>query len=156
MIPSVAAHEGGTILDALYHQLLQKGVQYFLPSSHLETIGSVSPSASEIVCESAPGGGVAFNWLDKRYLLRNHHAFSDHQLRMLGSISKFLSNRYELLFGSDMPAQSLPAFGGIIEDRYVSAFLEQGHGRASADTPDRASEAIEVLRISALSSYEDK
>jgi len=76
---------------------------------------------------------------------------------MLESISKFLSNRYEVLFGRDVPAQNLPAFGGIIEDRYVSAFLQQGHGRTNEfATPDRASEAIEVLRISALSSYEDK
>jgi len=157
MIPSVAAHEGGTVLDALYHQLLQKGVQYFLQSSRLEIVGSTSPSASEIVCEPAPGGGVAFNWLDKRYLLTNHNAFSDHRRRMLQSISKVLSNRYEVLFGRDVPAQNLPAFGGIIEDRYVSAFLQQGHGRTNeVATPDRASEAIEVLRISALSSYEDK
>jgi len=56
MIPTVAAHEGGTVLDALYHQLLQKGVQYFLPSSRLEIVGSTSPSASEIVCEPAPRG----------------------------------------------------------------------------------------------------
>ena len=157
MIPSVAAHEGGTVLDALYHQLLQRGVQYFLPSSHLEIVGSASPSASEIFGEFAPGGGVAFNWLDKRYLLTNHQAFSDHQRRMLESISIFLSNRYELLFDRDVPAQNLPAFGGIIEDHYVSTFLEEGHGRANAAAaPDRASEAIEVLRISALSSYEDK
>ena len=62
-----------------------------------------------------------------------------------------------LLFGRDVSAQNLPAFGGIIEDRYVSAFLQQGHGRTNeVAAPDRASEAIEVLRISALSSYEDK
>ena len=156
MISSVAANEGGTVLGALYHQLLQRGVQYFLPSSHLEIVGNASPSASEIVCESEAGGGVSFNWLDKRYLLTNHHPLGDHQRRMLESIAKFLSNRYGLLFGSDVLAQNLPAFGGIIEDRYVSTFLE-GHGRAkAAATPDRASEAIEVLRISALSSYEDK
>src|SRR5579872_2058737 len=76
MIPSVAAHEGGTVLDALYHQLLQRGVQYFLPSSHLEIVGSASPSASEIVCESAPEGGLTFKWLAKRYLVTNHQAFS--------------------------------------------------------------------------------
>lgn len=48
MIQSVARHEGGTVLDALYHQLLQTGVQYFLPSSRLEIVGSASPSASEL------------------------------------------------------------------------------------------------------------
>jgi hypothetical protein len=53
----------------------------------------------------------------------------------------------------------MPIFGGLTEYRYVSTFLD---GRVCDDSvsiatlPDRVSEAIELLRISALSSYEDK
>jgi hypothetical protein len=78
---------------------------------------------------------------------------------MVRSIAKFLSTRHELLFNRDVAAQNMPIFGGLTEDRYVSTFLD---GRVFDDAvsvatlPDRISEAIEVLRISALSSYEDK
>jgi len=67
--------------------------------------------------------------------------------------------RYELLFDREIAAQNLPIFGGLTEDRYVSTFLDGrvfGDTTSAATLPDRVSEAIEVLRISALSSYEDK
>src|SRR5208282_662082 len=104
-------------------------------------------------------GGLGFDWLGTRYTLTNHREFSDHQQRMVRSIAKFLSTRHELLFDPDVAAQNMPLFGGLTEDRYVSTFLD---GRVFDDAgsvgalPDRISEAIEVLRISALSSYEDK
>ena len=78
---------------------------------------------------------------------------------MVRSIGRFLSTRYELLFDSETSARSVPIFGGLTEDRYVSTFLDGrvfGDTKSVATLPDRVSEAIEVLRISALSSYEDK
>jgi hypothetical protein len=42
MPPSVSKESGETVLDGLYQQLLKRGVQYFLPSSHLEMIGRAS------------------------------------------------------------------------------------------------------------------
>jgi hypothetical protein len=53
----------------------------------------------------------------------------------------------------------MPIFGGLTEDRYVSTFLEASvfdDTRSASTRADRVSDAIEVLRISALSSYEDK
>jgi hypothetical protein len=50
-------------------------------------------------------------------------------------------------------------FGGLIEDHYISTFLDGrvfDDVRSAVTLPDRVSGAIEVLRISALSSYEDK
>jgi hypothetical protein len=50
-------------------------------------------------------------------------------------------------------------FGGLTEDRYVSAFLDPrvfNDATSAVTLPDRVSAAIEVLRISALSSCEDK
>ncbi len=78
---------------------------------------------------------------------------------MLESIGKFLSTRYEMLFDPEIPGRNLPIFGGLTEDRYVSTFLDgrvYDDARTAVSLPDRISEAIEVLRISALSSYEDK
>jgi hypothetical protein len=78
---------------------------------------------------------------------------------MVRSIAKFLSTRHELLFNPDVAAHNMPIFGGLTEDRYVSTFLDArvfDDAVSAATLPDRVSEAIEVLRISALSSYEDK
>jgi len=159
MIRSMSMESGAPVLDGLYQQLLSRGVQYFLPSSRLEIVGHVGKSTPEIVFHAAPHGGLSFEWLGNRYALTNHREFSEHQQRMVRSIVRFLSTRYELLFDSEIAARNMPIFGGLTEDRYVSTFLE---GRVFDDTrnavtlPDRVSEAIEVLRISALSSYEDK
>ena len=158
MIRSMSIESGAPVLDGLYQQLLSRGVQYFLPSSRLEIVGRVAKSTTEIVFHAAPQGGLSFEWLGNRYALTNHREFSEHEQRMVRSIVRFLSTRYELLFDSETAARNMPIFGGLTEDRYVSTFLE---GRVFDDTrntvlPDRVSEAIEVLRISALSSYEDK
>jgi hypothetical protein len=99
-----------------------------------------------------------FGWLGNRYALTNERPFSDHEKTMLRSIGKFLSRRYRVLFDSEVAAQNLAIFAGLPEDRYVSAFLDGSvfDEAGSGATPDRISMAIEVLRISALSSYEDK
>lgn len=150
---------GKPVLDGLYHQLLSRGVQYFLPASRLEIVGHASKSTPKVAFDEASVGGLSFEWLGNRYALSNGREFSDHEERMVRSIVQFLSTRYELLFDSETAASSMPLVGGLTEDRYVSTFLE---GRVFKDTgsavtlPDRVSEAIEVLRISALSSYEDK
>src|SRR5713226_9589282 len=159
MIRDVSKESGRPVLDGLYQQFLRRGVQYFLPSSHLEMVGRAREPTPEMVFEATSQAGLSFEWLGSRYALTNHRAFSDHEQRMVRSIGRFLSTRYELLFDSETTAGNMPIFGGLTEDRYVSTFLD---GRVFRDIrsattlPDRISEAIEVLRISALSSYEDK
>src|SRR5580658_9040680 len=156
---SALRESGKPVLNGLYQQLLRRGVQYFLPSSQLEIVGNVPEWTPQIVFRTASRDGIAFDWLGTKYALTNHREFSDHQQKMVRSIAKFLSTRHALLFNRDVAAQNMPIFGGLTEDRYVSAFLD---GRvfddavSAATLPDRVSEAIEVLRISALSSYEDK
>jgi hypothetical protein len=146
-------------LDGLYQELLRRGVQYFLPSSRLENLGRLPQSTPQVVLHRAPEGGLTLQWLGNVYALTNHREFSDHEQKMVRSIARFLSTRYELLFDREIAARNTPIFGGLTEDRYVSTFLEGrifGDARSDANLPDRVSEAIEVLRISALSSYEDK
>lgn len=146
-------------LDGLYEQLLTRGVEYFLPSSSFEVAGKTRKSTPEISFYRAGPTQLDFEWMGYRYVLSNRAGFSDHEERMVRSIGKFLSTRYELLFDRETDARNFPVFGGLTEDRYVSTFLE---GRVFDDAksavafPDRVSDAIEVLRISALSSYEDK
>ena len=146
---------GGPILDELNQQLLFDGVTYLLPTSHLEMVGHVPESAPEVVFRAAAQSGLIFEWLGRRYALTNHRDFSDHEQRMVRSIGRFLSTRYALLFDGETTTGNMPIFGGLAEDRYVSAFLDGrvfGDIRSATTLPDRISEAIEVLRISALSS----
>jgi hypothetical protein len=159
MIREVPKETGRPVLDKLYQQFLRRGVQYFLPSSHLEMVGHVQEITPEIVFHATSQAGLSFEWLGSRYAVTNHREFTLHEQRMVRSIGRFLSTRYELLFDREFAAQNLPIFGGLTEDRYVSTFLDGrvfGDTASAATLPDRVSEAIEVLRISALSSYEDK
>src|SRR5260370_1306641 len=112
-----------------------------------------------MVVATAGPDGLSFEWIGGSDALTDRTELSDHEQRMLRSIGRFLSTRYELLFDRKIAAQNLPIFGGLAEDRYVSTFLEPrvyDSATSAATLPDRVSEAIEVLRISALSSYEDK
>jgi len=155
----VPAEDSTPILDALYEQLFRRGVQYFLPFSHLEIVGRARGSTPEIIFHRMTGGGLNFEWLGNRYALTNGRKFSDHEQTMLRSIVCFLSRRYKLLFNSDIVARNLTIFAELPEDHYVSAFLDGSvfdDARSVAPFPDRISDAIELLRISALSSYEDK
>ena len=154
----VSYPSGRPVVEGLYQQLLTQGIQYFLPSSHLELLERVPESTQMVFRETSPDR-MLFEWLGNTYRLANHGNFSEHEQRMVRSICRVLSTRYELLFDREIAAQNLPMFGGLAEDRYVSAFVDS---RVFADAngvgalPDRVSAAIEVLRISALSSYEDK
>jgi hypothetical protein len=159
MVREVSEEYRGPALDGLYQQLLKRGVQYFLPSSRLEITGGAGASTPHIVFDRMAQNGLIFDWLGHRYSLTNHRAFSDHEQKLVRGIGRFLSTRYELLFDREIAMRNTPMFGGLTEDRYVSAFLDGRvfNGDASSVAlPDRISEAIEVLRISALSSYEDK
>ncbi len=145
-------------LDGLYQQLLRQGVQYFLPS-HLESVGGARESTPQIVFHATSRDGPTFEWLGNTYAIRDRTELTDHEQRMLRSIGRFLSTRYELLFDQNIATRNLPIFGGLTEDRYVSTFLEArvfDDAKSAAMLPDRVSAAIDVLRISALSSYEDK
>jgi hypothetical protein len=130
-----------------------------MPSCRLEITGEAGALTPHIVFHGNARDGLTFDWLGHRYSLIHHREFSDHEQKLLRSIGRFLSTRYELLFDREIAMRNTPLFGGLTEDRYVSAFLDGRvfNGDASAGAlPDRISEAIEVLRISALSSYEDK
>ncbi len=147
------------VLDVLYGQLLKRGIQYFLPFSQLNVIGRAQDSTPEITSLRTTGCSLNFEWLGNQYALTNGKPFSDHEQTMLRSIGRFLTARYNLLFNSEIAVRNPAIFAGLPEDRYVSAFLDGSVfdtvGRLT-DFPDRISAAIEVLRISALSSYEDK
>jgi len=150
----------GPFVDALYLELFSRGVAYFFPEATLELtqqISSTAPAGSSIII---PTTAPELDWFGSRYRLsREGTVFSVDELRLLDSIRRILSARYQVLFDVSLAPQRLQLFRGLPEDRYVSAFLDvapHSYGDRAAPPPDRVSDAIEVLRVSALTTYENR
>ena len=146
-------------VDALNHEFLARGVEYFFPRARLGRLPATAARQSPGPTRTAPGA-VEFDWLGFRYHLSSDgEPLSGDEARLLESILRVLSVRYRTVFDAALAARSLHLFRGLPEDRFVSAFLDPAADadvRASARTGDRVSQAIEVLRLSALTTYENR
>ncbi len=147
-------------VDALYRELLERGIAYFLPMSQLEVLEPIRPSQAELVFNQQRDGVLELEWLGFRYSLSNQERpFTENEKRLIKSIGSVLSTRYRLLFNADLAARRFELFRGLPEDRYVSAFLDPSpYIRREMPTlnTDRIADAIEVLRISSLTTYENR
>ena len=149
-----------SFLDALYANLLERGIQYFLPSVRLESLGPSESHSHVIQYEKGPDGLAAIEWLGVRHaLIRDGRELTGDEKKLLKSVGSVLSARYRFLFDRELASQTLELFRGVPEDRYVSAFLDPypyANVETRLNTPDRIADAIEVLRISALTTYENR
>ena len=148
-------------IDELYRELLARGIEYFFPEARLELLGPVEEDEWQRPDGRARSGALEFAWLGFRHRLSlDVPGFSTHEARLVDGIRRVLSARYHLLFDdAPLAAQRLHLFRGLPEDRYVSAFLDatpHAPTQAPSPTPDRVSDAIEVLRVSALTTYENR
>jgi hypothetical protein len=147
-------------VDALYREFLARGVESFFPGTRLDVIEPAAMSDPPRVRRDLTAGAVEFEWLGFRYRLAGlEHPLSTDQARLLESIRRVLSARYHVLFDPALAAQSLHRFRGLPEDRFVSAFLDPAaysDVEALTRVPDRVSEAIEVLRLSTLTTHENR
>jgi hypothetical protein len=145
--------------DRLYGELLERGVQYFFPNGRLTMLGPIASSQQVVTYHAQQDTVLELEWLHARYTLsKPSKPFTAHENRLLKSIGHVLSTRYHLLFNADLAAQSFHLFRGLPEDRYVSAFLDPApysNVEALPHITDRVAEAIEVLRVSALTTYEN-
>jgi hypothetical protein len=155
--PSTEPH--GPFIDHYYEELLARGIQYFLPSSELTFVGRSEEGKPEL-SSYWRDGGADLEWLGAKYSLVNQGKnLTEHEQKLLMGIGKVLSTRYQLLRDAEVVARSSEIFSGLPEDHYVSGFLDPyvfAGAATAAKVIDRVSEAIEVLRISALSTYEDR
>jgi CRP-like cAMP-binding protein len=146
-------------LDRLYGELLERSVHYFFPTGRLTVLGPVSSIRQVLTYHAQQDTVLELEWLHSRYALsKPSKPFTAHENQLLKSIGHVLSTRYHLLFNADLAAQSFHLFRGLPEDRYVSAFLDPAlysNFEALPDITDRVAEAIEVLRMSALTTYEN-
>jgi len=149
-----------TFADGLYGELLERGVQYFLPESHWEERGTGDSATPEILSILEEGKALRFKWLGwSRGLRSGSNEFTESQLRMVRRIGSVLQARYHLLMDSARAVENFHLFRGLPEDRYVSAYLDDAPYRsveALTRWGDRVTEAIEVLRIASSSTYENR
>jgi len=103
---------------------------------------------------------LELEWLGFRYALSNQGlSLTTNETKLLQSIGQVLSTRYRILFNAHRAAQDFYLLRGLPEDRYVSAFLDPSpyaNAGTAAEVHDRVAEAIEVLRVSSLTTYENR
>ena len=149
-------------VSALYDRLLQTALRRFFDRAVLETTHSSSvSSAGELSIEPTEDpAALSARWLGTRHVLRvpAERPFSAHETRMAQSIAGVLQARFDAVFDPKLMIERADLFQGTLEDRYIGAFLDGGRYATDAG-PARAEQvasAIEVLRVAALSSYENR
>ncbi|HSL22825.1 MAG TPA: hypothetical protein VK886_14940 [Vicinamibacterales bacterium] len=152
--PSLAA-------SALYDSFLQAALRQFFDRATFETepIPSASSDGRLALEPTDDPSRLNIRWFGMRHTLHvpKRRPFTPHEVRLARAISAVLAARYRAIFDPRLMTARGDLFRGAIEDRYVGAFLAGeysfGEGAARADT---YATAIEVLRVAALSSYENR
>jgi hypothetical protein len=154
-----SSHFGG----ALYSDFLAQGLMHFFPAARLEA-DDRQALANDFRCdceaERTKRDQVLLDWLGQGYALqRARRPFTESERRLIYAIGQVLTARYQALFNPDIAAKNFHLFHGLPEDRYVSAFLDPApyeNLETLAGKQDRVTDAIEVLRSSALTTHENR
>ena len=149
-------------VGARYDSLLQSALRQFFDRAQLDAQQTpASPPDSRLAIEpSANPAALIIRWFGTRYTLRvpGRWAFSAHEVRLAQVIGAVLAARYHAILNPRIIAERGDLFRGVIEDRYVGAFLD--HKAYTIETrearADRIASVIELLRVAALSSYENR
>jgi len=144
-------------INRLYEEFFERGLKYFFPFATFKPIGSSADVNEDVIDGNAETSVLSLAWLGSRYAFQNNMPFTEHDLRMLESVSAVLNTRYRMLRDADRNGLDVERFWGLPEDRYVSAFLDpRPYSEKSQSRLDRIADAIEVLRASALTTYENR
>jgi hypothetical protein len=153
-------HFGG----ALYSDFLARGLMHFFPAARLEANGPTATAPTGLLCDCRAdrvnGEEVVLDWLGQGYALqRAKRPFTKAERGLIHAVGRVLTARYQSLFSPDNAARNFHLFRGLPEDRYVSAFLDPTpyeNLETLAGRQDRVADAIEVMRSSALTTYENR
>jgi hypothetical protein len=126
------------VVNALYGDLFERGVRHFLPNCRIEAVGRANS-------ERHPALEYAVHY--------DHRPLSEDEQRLVAAVSNVLAARYRSLFDPAFTATSFGLFSGLPEDHYVSAFLDPNR---YLEIADRISDAIDVLRMMSLTTYENR
>jgi hypothetical protein len=144
-------------IDGLYGKLVEGGIGYFFPSASFKSLEPDRHAAQESISQESSGTSVLLNWLGARYSLTREEPFSDAEIKLLVEIGAVLESRYRMIVDTTRVEQRFELFRGLAEDRYVSAYIDGApYAEPVWKGPDRVEDAIEVLRTSALTTYENR
>jgi hypothetical protein len=149
-------------LGALFDSVLQAALRQFFRRAVLEIEPGKSPRTDrppEIEAIVDPST-LCISWAGTTYMLRmpGRVTFTSHQVRMARAIVAVVGARYRAVLNPELLTERGELFRGPIEDRYVGAFFDERpyatHG--SETGVDRIASIIEMLRVAALSTYENR
>jgi DisA bacterial checkpoint controller nucleotide-binding len=144
-------------IDGLYEKLIEGGVGYFFPSARFQFLSGDAALPQESMIPEPDRQTITINWLGTPCLLTREEPFSDAEIRLLTSIQEVLGARYRMIRDANRVEQRFELFRGLPEDRYVSAYIDQAPYKEPVwKGPDRLEDAIEVLRTTSLSTYENR
>jgi hypothetical protein len=148
-------------LNAFYEGVLQSALRQFFRRASLE-VEPAMPVLSDrplAIDPSTDPSLLRISWAGTIYTLRmpGRSTFTPHQIRMARAIVAVLGARYRAILNPELAAERGELSRGPIEDRYVGAFFdERPYTTAGAGGVDRIASIIEMLRVAALSSYENR
>jgi hypothetical protein len=149
-------------VGARYDSLLQSALRQFFDRATLdaEPTAATSPDVRLAIEPSANPAALIIRWFGTRYTLRapRRWPFTAHEVRLAQAIGGVLAARSRAILDPRIIAERGDLFRGVIEDRYVGAFLDHKAYTIEAREAraDRIASVIELLRVSALSSYENR
>jgi hypothetical protein len=149
-------------VGAAYDTLLQSALRQFFERAALdaEMTPSVSSDGRLSIEPSANPAALIVRWFGTRYTLRvpGRWVFSSHEVRLAQAIGAVLAAHFSAILNPRIIAERGDLFRGAIEDRYVGAFLDpRGYAIDVREArADRIASIIELLRVAALSSYENR
>jgi hypothetical protein len=147
--------------SALYDSLLQAALRQFFSRATFETepIPSLSSDGRLAIEPTNDPSELTIRWFGSRHVLHvpSRRPFTSHEVRLARAIGAVLSIRYRAVFDPRQMLERGELFRGSIEDRYVGAFVDaMAYSDPAQTRADLVATAIEVLRVAALSSYENR
>jgi hypothetical protein len=147
--------------SALYDNLLQAALRQFFGRAtfEIEPIPSLSSDGRLAIEPTGDPSKLTIRWFGSRHVLHvpARRPFTEHEVRLARAIGTVLSMRYRAIFDPRQLLERGELFRGLIEDRYVGAFVdEMAYSDPAQTRADLVATAIEVLRVAAMSSYENK
>ena len=151
-----------TVVGALYDSMLQSALRQFFERATVDAEPACAiPRDTRLAIEpSANPSALIISWFGTRYTLRvpGRWAFSAHEVRLAQAIGAVLAARYHAIHSPRIIAERSDLFSGAIEDRYVGAFIDHRPYAIEAREAraDQIASIIELLRVAALSSFENR
>jgi hypothetical protein len=149
------------VVGAHYDSFLQRALRRFFERATLESEAVPSPSSDgRLAIEpTSDPGALVVRWFGNRYVLRvpRQRPFTGNEVRFARAIGTVLSARFHAILQPQAIVERGGLFRGAIEDRYVGAFFDPSPYAPTANVGvDRIAEVIEILRVAALSTYENQ